>query len=511
MTRVAGIVAAVSVAVLAAAPWLDQRLVWSGWLAMAAALVLATGRHGWRHELLILLAAIVSLAQAFHWAPWALAEAMRADLKTGFLFAAPIVLWDACRLALPFFFLARTVRDPRVAWLPAALVAVVAEGMIPSVFPWKFGTSQMAWPITMQSADLLGPEGPTFFLFAHAGSLVVLYGLAAGLVPRRVPVIGIAAVVLSAANLGYGWWAMAATAERAALAPTFRVAVVQANPDDTSGIDDLRRLTRNACQPVAGRLPDLVCWPECSGGSYEEGLESFADEETVQRRSRPPLQGLRPLPDPPCPLLLGGKIYRGYPEKPREIFQAALLIDAAERLVGCSHKRHLMPFGEYVPGADLMPSLRLYFPMEDEFAAGTTGTVLECGAARLGTLLCYEDMVPEASSSLVNRSANVLVSLINGSSFTATLTLTQHRLLAQCRAIENRRSLVRCSATGETCVISPLGTVDARLPPGKPGFLIADVPLLEGQTVATRFGRWFPVASALALAVGWAWRRGRPA
>ena len=372
---------------------------------------------------------------------------------------------------------------------------------MPGVFPWKIGYAQLAWPVTVQVADLLGPEGTTFSLFAQAGSIVVLYGLVAGLTPRRVPAGGIAALVVSAASLAYGSWAVTSWREAAAAAPTFRLAVVQADAERDDAIDDYRRLTRAACRAEAGPPPDLVCWPECSGGSYEDGLESFADPDVVLRRSRPPQQGLRPLPEPTCPLLLGGKIYRGYPEKPRDIYQSALLIDASERLVGCYHKRHLMPFGEYVPWADVIPELRLHFPMEDEFDVGTAAEVLPCGVARLGVMLCYEDMVPEAAASLVRNSANLLVSLVNAAAFTDPLTLAQHRLLAQGRAIENRRCLVRCAATGETCVISPAGTIEKRLPLADPGVLVVDVPLLEGRTVATRIGRGFPFACAAALAV----------
>jgi apolipoprotein N-acyltransferase len=178
------------------------------------------------------------------------------------------------------------------------------------------------------------------------------------------------------------------------------------------------------------------------------------------------------------------------------------LVDEAERLVGWYHKRHLMPFGEYVPGGDLISDLRLHFPMENEFSVGADAAVLACGDARLGVMLCYEDMVPAAATSLARRGANLLVSLINGSAFTNPLTLSQHRLLAQLRAVENRRCLMRCAATGETCVIAPTGVVTDRLPFVVDDVLTADVPLLEGRTLATVAEGWFPVVCGLGL-VGW--------
>jgi len=490
--------AIVSVAVLVAAPWLRQELVPAAWLGVAGGLVFVTGRRGWRSELAVLIAAAIAITAAFHWTPEVLSEAMRASELVGFAFALPIILWDACRLALPFWIAGRLVRDPRNAWLPAGLTAVVAEAVIPGVFPWKLGYCQLAWPVTAQAAALLGPEGPTFTLFAIAGTLVAAVGAIAGWQGRRLPPGGAAALAIAAATLAVGIVAVARTEARMAAAPKLRLALVQADPDGADAIEEFRDLTRRACggQPAI----DLVCWPECSGGSYEEGLDSFTDEAAIFRRSRPPQRGLRPLPEPDCPLLFGGRIYRGFRERPSEIYQSALLLDREEQLAGCYHKRHLMPFGEYVPFADVIPELRLSFPMETDYDAGNESVPIDCGPARIGALLCYEDMVPSAAASLVADGANCLVSLIHGAAFTNPLTLQQHRLLAQQRAIELRRCLARCSSTGETCLIDATGRISRRLPLGDAGLLTCDVPLLEGETPATRW-RWaWPVACGVGLA-----------
>ncbi len=491
------IAAIVSTGVLVAAPWLAEELVPAGWLGCGGGLMLVTGRRGWRTELAVLAAATLSIGLAFHWTPAVLADATRSSTAVGFAFATPIVLWDACRLAIPFWLVARFISDPRNAWLPAGLAAVVVEAVMPGVFPWKLGYSQLAWLPVVQSADLLGPEGPTFMLFAAAGVLVVLGGLLSQHRGTPATLIAVAAVGVTVANLAYGWFAMGRETARIAAAPSLRLALVQADPDHATAVETLQSLSRRACGDAL--RPELVCWPECSGGSYEEGLTAFADETEVFRRSREPLRGLRPWPKPDCPLLFGGRIYRGYREKPERIYQAALLLDEREALVGSYHKRHLMPFGEYVPFADVIPELRLSFPVTVPYDTGGEPEVIVCGPARIGSLLCYEDMVPVAAAAVVERSANLLISLIHGAAFTNPLTLLQHRLLAQQRAIELRRCLVRCSSTGETCVIEPTGRISGRLPLGVEGILLADVPLLEGTTAATRLGSAFPAACGLGL------------
>lgn len=503
----AGPIVAASVGVLIAAPWLDQRLVWSGWLGMAVALLVIDRIHGWWAECLVVAGAAVAIAIAFHWTPDALATAMAADATIGLAIAAPIAAWDALRLSLPLLIAARLRGHPEAAWLPAALVAVVAEATLPAVFPWKLGYSQLGWPVVVQSVDLLGPEWSTFVLFAHAGLLAWLIRTAATTLPRRsrdrglrrMPAAVRGAAALCVANAIYGGVAIAAWTRIAAGAPTASLTVVQGDPTAPDGLDALRALTERACANRAD--PTLVCWPECSGGSYAESLASLADADEVLANSRPPLAGLRPWERPRHPLLFGGKIYRGHPEKPRAIHQAALLVDTALVIRGTYHKRHLMPFGEYVPAAAWLPDLARWFAMQDALTPGTEATVLQLGGMRIGVLLCYEDMLPGAARSLVDNSATILVSLINGAAFPSHVTLAQHRMLAQFRAIENRRALVRCAATGETCIVSPVGTLTARLPVHAPGVLHADVPLLDAWTPARRLAAVCPAACVAALAM----------
>ena len=497
---------AATAAVFMAAPWLDQRLAWAAWIGAAIPLACVDRIRGWWGECWTLAGATAAIAIAFHWTPEALAYAMDADRVTGLAIAAPIVFWDAVRLAAPLLFAARVQPDPLRAWLPAGLLAVAIEAVAPAVFPWRLGYAQAAWAVLVQSVDLVGPEVSTLVLYAHAGLLVWLAhaGWRAPL-PRAVAFA--AAVCL--ANLAYGAWAIAHWTRVAAAAPAIDVVLVQANPEEDGGLDALREFTRQA-DVVSSGATGLVCWPECSGGCYADTLMSLVDPERVLEQSRPPRAGMRPLDDPSCPLLFGGKSYRGHPDKPHALHQSALLIDRDHAITGRYHKRHLMPFGEYVPGEDVYPDIKRYFPMQEELTAGGEANVLTCDRARIGVMMCYEDMIPEAARSLVASGANVLVSLINGAAFTARLTLEQHRMLARLRAVETRRCLLRCAATGETCVISPVGTITAALPLHVRGALPARPPLIEGRTLASRLGRLFPACCGLGVAAV-AWRHRRPA
>lgn len=93
---------------------------------------------------------------------------------------------------------------------------------------------------------------------------------------------------------------------------------------------------------------------------------------------------------------------------------------------------------------------------------------------------------------------DVLVSLINGSSFDSPYTLWQHRMLSQMRALETRRYFIRCAATGETCIISPLGEIESRLPVQQEGTLIGSVKRLTPPTMFVRF----PYSATLVASLG---------
>jgi apolipoprotein N-acyltransferase len=100
------------------------------------------------------------------------------------------------------------------------------------------------------------------------------------------------------------------------------------------------------------------------------------------------------------------------------------------------------------------------------------------------------------------KGANLLINLTNDAWFGDTVAPWQHTRLAQWRAIETRRYLVRVTNTGVTSVIDPTGKVLSTLPTFSPGVLTAKVRLLDDQTIYTRFGDWFAwLATAVSLVI----------
>jgi len=162
-------------------------------------------------------------------------------------------------------------------------------------------------------------------------------------------------------------------------------------------------------------------------------------------------------------------------------------------------KRHLVPFGEYIPPGFGWVLAILHIPMSD-FSRGTaTQPPLEAGGARFGVAICYEDMY---GGEVIDQlpAAQVLVNVSNDAWFGDSLEPTQHLQASQMRALETGRWMVRSTNTGVTAAIDEQGRVVSSLPGFKRGTLVADVVPRDGATPYVRYGN----APAIVLVLAWA-------
>lgn len=185
--------------------------------------------------------------------------------------------------------------------------------------------------------------------------------------------------------------------------------------------------------------------------------------------------------------------------------------DAPEYRYG---KRHLLPFGEFVP-----PGFRWFvdlmaIPLGDQ-AHGTSSASFDMAGQRLRPLICYEDLFGEdiVESSVGPAAATIFVNASNLAWFGRWLVQDQHLQFSQMRALEFQRPVIRSTNTGATAVVDHHGRVTERLVPLTTGILEAEV---EGRTGETPYARWlaafglWPLALfAVALPAGAAWRRRR--
>jgi apolipoprotein N-acyltransferase len=444
-----------------------------------------------------------SIAIAFHWSPAAMAYSLSSSYWLGLIVSIPLVLWDGMRLTLGFWLASKITTNLRWVWIPAAAITILLESTIPSVFPWKAGLPFLHAPWLVQGIDIFGPSWTTVIDFLIAGVIVSIASSIAScrienrwtpwrlLIPSTM--LPITVLALNAVYCGACWTDWHQVIARS---PNLKIGMVQVDPGFQESLGEMQAFSNGIRDEV-----DLICWPESSGGTLDISLNKLDNKEATFLLSKHPLKGIRTWPNPHCELLVGGKNYFTKKESGREILHVtAMLINESECITGRYHKRQLMPFGEYVPFGKWIPPLEKLFDMQDVIEPGVEPIVLDSrSGARIGTFLCYEDMIPDAAIDLVHCNANLLVSLINGSAFESPFTLEQHRLLSQSRAIETRRFFVRCAATGETCIISPLGIITKKIPVIKRGVLTGEVALLDGLTMFSKYPRLLVIISGAVL------------
>jgi apolipoprotein N-acyltransferase len=151
-------------------------------------------------------------------------------------------------------------------------------------------------------------------------------------------------------------------------------------------------------------------------------------------------------------------------------------------------KRHLVPFGEYIPLRSVIGGLIGNFrAIPYDFAPGHSDGVLQLGPARIGDVICYEVAYDGLVRSSVEAGARVLVVQTNNATYGRTESAQQLEM-TQLRAVEHGRAVLVASTSGISAVLEPDGRVVARSKIFTPKVLVARVPLRDSLTIADRLG-----------------------
>ncbi len=152
-------------------------------------------------------------------------------------------------------------------------------------------------------------------------------------------------------------------------------------------------------------------------------------------------------------------------------------------------KYHLVPFGEYVPMRALFGQALavLHAPMAD-FSRGTDKPApLRIAGQQLGVDICYEDVFGDEIRRPLPR-ATMLVNVTDDAWFGHTAAPWQHVQMAQTRALETGRYLLRATNTGVTAIIDQRGRLQAVAPLFVCTSLNGEARAYRGETPFVRFG-----------------------
>ncbi len=140
-------------------------------------------------------------------------------------------------------------------------------------------------------------------------------------------------------------------------------------------------------------------------------------------------------------------------------------------VAGHYDKRHLVPFGEYVPLADVFVFLQRIARSAGDYVAGDRPALLPWDRERLGPAICFEVVFPAEVAELVRAGATLLVTITNDAWYGDTSAPWQHFRAVRFRAAESRRTFLRAALTGVSAVVGPDGSVRQLLGVGEEGML----------------------------------------
>lgn len=172
---------------------------------------------------------------------------------------------------------------------------------------------------------------------------------------------------------------------------------------------------------------------------------------------------------------------------------------------GRYRKRQLVPFAEFLPGPDWLRRL----PFASLVSTFGGGTELGPYDARLGVapLICWEAGFTDLAQAQAAAGARFYAIATDDAWFGDSDGPYAQAQLAQLRAIESGRWVVRAAATGISGIIAPDGRWRARTALDTAGVVTGTIGDPQ-PTVYSRLGPW-PVTAALAVLLGAAFRLGR--
>lgn len=482
--------------VLTAAPFLNFSLYPLAWVAFAP-LLWSLARARSRREA-IWLGAVAGLATnvpAFYWLVYTIHVFGGFPYPVAAFFYAGLSAFAALQFILFALGVHRLGFGP--LGLAPALVWVALEFLYPNLFPWRLANSQFHVPLLTQIGDVTGPFGLSLVIvWCSTGMVLALRR------PRRwAPLAGAAAA--AAGLVAYGAVRMPQIQAAIDAAPTVRVGMVQGNigieeKGDATLMEINVDVYRQLSKPLQ-REVDLLVWPESVAQWWVPTQATWLGEQEN------PFSELQRF------LVFGGLAFAHNGNGTIEKYNSAFLLGPQGHILGRYDKQILLPFGEFMPGASLVPSLAALSPQTGDFTPGERVVTLDVPrAVRIAPLVCYEDVPARIARAMTQAGAEALLTMFNDAWFGPTIAPYQHEALALWRAIENRRYFLRVGNAGVTGLVDPFGRVVRHLGLFTAETLQADIRPLRIETFYTRHGDVF-AWSAVAAAALWLVLARRPA
>jgi apolipoprotein N-acyltransferase len=239
-----------------------------------------------------------------------------------------------------------------------------------------------------------------------------------------------------------------------------------------------------AADVAAGRLPkpDIVVWPE-----------NASDQDP---RTDPIVRAM--IDDAAAAIgvpILVGAVING--PGPNHVQNAGIVWSPTTGPGQIYIKRHLVPFGEYLPFRSLLTRINSNFDLiAKDFVPGRKPGVLQVGPVKIADAICFEVADDTVVRQAVTGGGRLLVVQTNNASYEHAGDsgyggeTAQQLAISRLRAVESGRAVVVAATSGVSAIIAPNGKVLARTGVFSPAVLDMRVPLRDPLTIADRVGAW---------------------
>jgi apolipoprotein N-acyltransferase len=368
---------------------------------------------------------------------------------------------------------------------PAAWVCVeYCRSVLLTGFPWMLlGYGLSGDSRLRQAADLAGVYG-LGFLLATASVCLYIAGARGGRGEWKGLLSHLAGAVVVALFL-YGYGSAGRPAEsRRIRGEAIRAGIAQGGIDQSIKWDPVNQketlriygiLTKEAVEKGS----EVVVWPETAAPFfYGWEREMSAAVDAVAMENGVPMIFGAPWFDPSE----GGKYYN-----------SVFLLGNKGIAEGRYDKRHLVPFGEYIPLRRILFFIQKLTVGEEDFSAGKDPALFVVRGDLVGATVCYEAVFPGVVRESVRGGAKWLVNVTNDSWFGDTVAPHQHLAMARMRSVEFRRPMVRAANAGISAIIDERGEVVARLGLFQRGTLVGEIFPQGEDTVYAKTGDIFAI------------------
>ncbi|MFA5264967.1 MAG: apolipoprotein N-acyltransferase [Opitutaceae bacterium] len=223
---------------------------------------------------------------------------------------------------------------------------------------------------------------------------------------------------------------------------------------DNSEAQSILGIIEKSTLSAARSRPDLVLLPEATTPFAIKGDEQIRTwTESLVKKAK-------------VPVMLGSMAVENAGSPSEAWYNGAFYVTPSSGLQPAYYaKRHLVPFGEFVPFRPILGWLEKVVPVGGDFQPGLSPQPIVVSmkgrAVPFGPLICYEDIFPQLAVESVRAGAEVLVVLTNDAWYGESAAATQHAAHSVIRAIETRRSVIRCGNNGWSGWIDEFGCIRA--------------------------------------------------